>query len=59
MADDPDLYEIDGVEYRGDLPVHQQIGVNKKGDGPVSEFDSDYDRTVCWCGDDNCEKYKK
>ena len=53
-----EVYLIDEVEYFADLPVHLSIGVNKEGQGPVDEASPDYDRTVCWCGDDECRRYK-
>ena len=37
-----------------DLPEHFPIGVNKESQGPVMENEPDFDRIVCWCGDDSC-----
>ena len=33
-----------------DVPDHTPIGVDCFGNGPVSEDDPDFCRTVCWCG---------
>jgi len=46
------------VEYdEAGLPKHLPIGVDKNGQGPVSERDPEFVRLECWCGEKNCKKY--
>lgn len=40
-------------------PEHCPIGVNQAGDGPVDKNDPEYVRTVCWCSEPNCEKWRE
>jgi hypothetical protein len=42
-----------------EIPVHFPIGVDADGRGPVDETEPTYDRTMCWCGDDDCELWRE
>lgn len=37
-----------------ELPEHFPIGVDAEGLGPVSPDEEEFDRYLCWCGDDEC-----
>jgi len=37
--------------------THCPIDVTKDGQGPVSQSDPDYHRTVCWCRREGCTRY--
>jgi hypothetical protein len=39
-----------------DLPEHYPIPIDKDGNGPAEG--DDVVRIACWCGDDDCERYK-
>lgn len=40
-----------------DLPEHLKMGVNAKGQGPVSFHEADFDHYECWCGNSTCTLY--
>jgi hypothetical protein len=42
-----------------DLPEHFPIGVDKNGNGPILEDESQFDHIECWCSNNQCEKYKE
>lgn len=42
-----------------DLPEHLWMGVNRDGEGPVSEREPDFWDYVCWCGEPGCTKPEK